>query len=492
MTKRPPTLIAAAISCALAFAASAQASAHYPYTLIDPGTFGGPNSGFDGPGVPIASNGTLVGSADTNTLDSDYPNCPPPGGCSDPYIQHAFAWSNGRLTDLGALPGQNDSAIFELNSHGVGVGTSQNGLDDPNTGTAAQDAVIFTHGRVINIGTLPGGSESFAQDINDQGQVAGDSSNGTPDPYSLFGWGTETRGFVWQNGVMRDLGTLGGPDALQYNLNARGQIAGESYTNDTPNADSGGSPTLDPFLWQNGHMIDLGTLGGDYGNSSWLNDHGDVAGFSYLAGDNTAHPFLWNGRRMIDLGTLGGENGFGNWVSDSGDLVGFAQTADGSYNAFLWHTGKIVELPAVDGTPQSGANSVNDEGRVVGNTNDATGNQLAAVLWSNGVGYDLNTLIAPSSLHLYSAQYINDKENILGQAQLPNGDQHIVLLVRNPLVPLPNASTVSAPLADALNAAGPLASGGMADASPTAEFAVTVARYGIKAGIHQLMRDLGH
>jgi probable HAF family extracellular repeat protein len=350
MSRRLLSLIAAVILSSMAFAASAQASARYPYTLVDPGTFGGPNSFFDGPGVPIASNGTLVGAADTTTLDSDYPNCAPPAPCSDPYIQHAFAWSNGRLTDLGALPGQNISDIYELNSDGVGVGSSENGLDDPNTGTAAQIAVTFQHGRVINLGTLPGGHESFAQDINDQGQVAGNSSNGTQDPYSMFGWGTETRAFVWRNGAMHDLGTLGGPDALQYNLNARGQIAGESYTNDTPNADSGGVPTTDPFLWQNGHMTDLGTLGGDYGNTNWLNDRGEVVGFSNLAGDDAFHPFLWNGGRMIDLGTLGGSSGAAFWVSNSGDVVGVAQTADGSWDGSCgttarWSTSRPSTAP---------------------------------------------------------------------------------------------------------------------------------------------------
>jgi probable HAF family extracellular repeat protein len=480
MTRRPPTLIAAAILASMALAASAHAGAPYPYTLIDPGTFGGPNSGFDGPGVPISSNGTLVGTADTTTLDSDYPNCPPPpGGCSDPYIQHAFGWSNGRLIDLGALPGQNDSAIYELNSDGVGVGSSENGLDDPNTGTAAQTAVIFNRGRVINLGMLPGGHESFAQDINDQGQIAGNSSNGTPDPYSMFGWGTETRSFIWQNGKMTDLGTLGGPDAVQNNLNERGQIAGWSYTNDTPNTDSGGYPTTDPFLWQNGHMTDLGTLGGDYGNTNWMNDRGDVVGFSYLAGDQTFHPFLSNGGRMIDLGTLGGSSGAAFWVSNSGDVVGVAQTSDGSWDGFLWHDGKMVDLPPVDGAPQSNANSVNDRGEAVGNTQDANFNELAAVLWAGGHAYDLNTLVAPSAEHLTAAQYINDQGDIVSNAVLPNGNQRIVELVRRPWVPLPPAST-----------AGPAATAGVADQSPTAKFALTAGRYGIGAAIHQLMLGL--
>ena len=494
MTKRPPMLIAAAICCALAFAATAQASAHYPYTLIDPGTFGGPNSFFEGPGVPIASNGTLVGAADTTTLDSDYPDCPPPpGGCADHYIQHAFAWSNGRLTDLGALPGQNDSAIYELNSYGVGAGSSEDGLDDPNTGTAAQVAVLFTHGRVINLGTLPGGHESFAQEINDHGQVTGMSSNGTPDPYSDFAWGTETRGFVWQNGVMRDLGTLGGPDTVVADQNAHGQIVGQSYTNYTPNADSDGSPTQDPFLWQNGHMIDLGTLGGDYGGANWLNDSGAVVGFSWLAGDNLVHPFLWDGRRMIDLGTLGGSYGSANWISDDGYITGFSYLAgDQSADGVLWHDGRMVALPPIGGASFASGNAVNDFGQAVGDTYNGSGEELDAVLWAGGHAYDLNTLVAPNTEQLVNGLYINDHGDIVANAVLPNGDQRMVMLVPNTSVPLPSTSAVAAPLTSRLNAVDQLASTDVADASPTAEFAVTAARNGIKAGIHQLMRDPGH
>ena len=43
---------------------------------------------------------------------------------------------------------------------------------------------MFKNGQVIDLGTLPGGHESFGQDINDRGQVTGFASNGTPDPFS--------------------------------------------------------------------------------------------------------------------------------------------------------------------------------------------------------------------------------------------------------------------------------------------------------------------
>ena len=91
--------------------------------------------------------------------------------------------------------------------------------------------------------------------------------------------------FVWENGHTRDLGTLGGPHALAYAINRFGQIAGESYTNDIANGTTGipkedpiTSPrslihkAIDPFVWTDGKMIDLGSLGGTIGVTVCIND----------------------------------------------------------------------------------------------------------------------------------------------------------------------------------------------------------------------------
>jgi len=344
------------------------------------------------------------------------------------------------MTDLGALPGNNSSGVFDVNGNGTGVGMSETATTDPYTGWPSDNAVMFKDGRVINLGTLPGGYESQANGINDLGQVSGWASNGTPDPYSSLGWGTQARSFIWQNGVMTDIGTLGGPDAVSATLNAVGQITGESYTNSTLNPATG-TPTLHPFLWQNGHMRDLGSLGGTVGFANSLNNAGEVVGWSTMAGDQTSHPFLWDGTKLIDLGTLGGDNATANWINDAGAITGIADLPDGTHHAFLWKNGHMSDLPPADNAPCSNANVIDDPGDVVGNITDCQGTELAAVLWSGGHAYDLNTLVAPSALQLISAEYINSQGEIVGHGVLPNGDQRVVLLIRNPSVPLPAAAT---------------------------------------------------
>ena len=321
-------------------------------------------------------------------------------------------------------------------------------MTDPRTGGPAFVAVLFKDGNVISLGTLPGGALSGAQQINSQGQVAGNSATGTPDPFPdpnvfFLPGGTEQRGFAWRHGVMRDLGTLGGPDTLQYGQNNRGQIIGASYTGNTPNL-STGIPTIDPYLWQHGHMTDLGTLGGTLGVANGLNDSGVVVGQSDLPGDQTFHPYLWNGRRMIDLGTLGGDFGSANNVNDRGDVAGWAlTTGDQGLDGFLWHNGHMTDLPPIGGAAFATAESVNSQDEVVGVGYDSNGNEISAFLWTGGHGYDLNTLVAPSDFQIISADYINNRGEIFGHGVYtsgPNaGDARVFVLIRNPSVPLPAA-----------------------------------------------------
>jgi probable HAF family extracellular repeat protein len=240
---------------------------------------------------------------------------------------------------------------------------------------------------------------------------------------------------------MRDLGDLGGPDAFAISVNERSQIAGVSYTSSTPSpvaTDCGQDiPPQNPFLWEKGRMINLGTLGGICGFPaaiSGLNNQGQVVGRSDLAGDTAWHPFAWDPERhphLRDLGTLGGTFGSATGLNDAGEIVGFATTPDDvATHAFFWSNGVMKDLGTVKGDQCSVAYHINAIGQVVGTSGDGC-NEVHAFLWQHGGPMiDLNDLVpSGSGLVLTAGEFINDRGEIGGSGVLPNGDHHAILLI---------------------------------------------------------------
>jgi probable HAF family extracellular repeat protein len=401
---------------------------YYRYKLVDIG-LGGPQSAVFEFAHTLTDRGAVVGMAETSTPDPNYPNFSPFVGFGNPdhFIQHGFLWRDGVVTDLGALT--NSSQVAAINASGVAVGVSENGVIDPLNRLLAVHAVVWNDGHIIDLGTLEGGYESLASDTDNGGQVVGASQNAISDPFGYGG--VQTRAVLWQQGAIRDLGTLGtGNDAIAQFVNARGQVAGWSYTNSTPNPATG-IPTQDPYLWHHGTMLDLGTLGGTAGVPNALNSRGLVVGVSDVAGDLSGHPFLWNKPGpMQDLGTFGGTFGEATWVNDAGEVIGQATLpGDQVSHAFFWKDGVKTDLGTLDGDSSSVAHGLNSKRQVVGSSTNGNG-ATRGFLWENGKMFDLNTLISASSkLNLYFPTFINDRGEIDGQGQLPNGDIHAFVLI---------------------------------------------------------------
>jgi probable HAF family extracellular repeat protein len=133
---------------------------------------------------------------------------------------------------------------------------------------------------ITDLGTLPGGTASTALDINNRGQVVGQSDTASSFPAVL-----------WEDGDITNLGTLGGNDSVAWGINDRGQVVGESTT---------ASGRFHAFLWEDGQMVDLGTLapGGKFHGSraTSINNRGQVAGLSTAGTDS--HAVLWTKRGL--------------------------------------------------------------------------------------------------------------------------------------------------------------------------------------------------
>jgi len=397
-----------------------QEGKHHHYKVIDMGTFGGPASGVNETTFLFTASGDIniremIGTSTTSVPITATNN---PNACSAlGFVAHAFVWHMDIVTDLGTLSeADNCSTANAIDSNGMIVGASETDEIDPLLDVKQQHAVQWKDGRIADLGTL-GGYESIATDINNQGLVVGGATNAISDPLACSS--TQCRAALWRNGVIQDLGTLGGPEALAPLINGRDQITGAANTDYSPTGDPLCflARTTHPFLWERGRMTDLGTLGGTCALPLALNNQGQVVGFSELSGNSTTHAFLWPGvdGTMKDLGTLGGSFSNPNDINDAGEVVGYAGDDSNQAVAFLWEKGVMINLGILAGDCASTATSVNSKGQIVGYSSTACDFTAVrrGVLWEHGSMMDLNRLIpAESDIHVSLAESINDRGEI--------------------------------------------------------------------------------
>ena len=178
--------------------------------------------------------------------------------------------------------------------------------------------------------------------------------------------------------------------------------------------------------------------GGSQSYATGINASGQVVGCAFTSSGNY-YAFLYSNGTMTDLGTLGGSYSAASGINDSGQVVGAAYTSSGGPYAFLYSNGTMTDLGTLPGLPSSVASGINDSGLVVGyadNFHTSSGHYSYAFLYTNGTMEDLNTLI-PLGWTLAGATAINDSGQIVGYGTNPNGNTDAFLLT-----PVPEPSTL--------------------------------------------------
>jgi probable HAF family extracellular repeat protein len=299
--------------------------------MLDLGTLGGTNSC----GRSINSKGQVAGTSDV-------------AGDS---AQHAFLYSGGSLQDLGTLGGNSSNAVA-INANGQVTGTSDI------AGNAAKHTFLYSGGAMRDLG-MPNSAGSAPAAINASGQVVGRFESS-----SLW-----FEAFFYTGSSMLDLGTLGGQSSGATDINDAGQVVGSSWT--TP--DATGHVLNHMFLYSEGVMRDVGSLVGPQGSSygGKINASGQVIGWS----DPPSHAFIYSGGVMTDLGALG------DWASYPYDINAVGQVVGRSYvkfenypneRAFIFTGGAMYNLndlvvAGLDGAILTDAIGINDSGQIIAN-----------------------------------------------------------------------------------------------------------------------------
>ncbi|HZZ43732.1 MAG TPA: hypothetical protein VFE58_12405 [Tepidisphaeraceae bacterium] len=299
-------------------------------------------------------------------------------GFLDGRPMQAFIFSKTGMTSLSTF-GESASLAYGINDSGEVTGYSS----VASTGVP-QHAFLYSNGAMIDLGSL--GNESFGQAINNNGQIAG---------YYTIADGTNYHAFLYSNGTMTDIGVLPGTaDTQAAGVNDSGEVVGESYLS--------GGYNYHAFVYVDGTMTDLGTLGGEISSASAINNAGQIVGKASLGvlatyfnshsslSIDEAHAFLYSSGTMTDLGTLGGYQSQADAINNLGQIVGESDITPGSYaeHAFLYFDGTMIDLNSLidpaTGWVLNEATGINDRGQIIGN-GMYDGQQEAFLLTPSGV-----------------------------------------------------------------------------------------------------------
>lgn len=330
------SFILSALLIVTLYARPTAASPAVRYAITDLGTLGG----YYTFATAINNAGTVVGSSQTAHQTH--------GRMPYRYIVHAFSWKEGRIRDLGTLGGD-FSGARAINDWGEIVGVSELDLPYP-AGDRHRCAFLYSHGKMRDLGTLPGNAWSVATGINAQGKIVGIVGTGYSDSMGVI----IQQAVIWSGGKIR---ALGYPPSEAYGINFYGLVVGKELTN-----------RFGPAEWAPASKFGVGLAADGCGYAHAINARGQVVGEdSGKAFGEPRQPFLSEADGIAyDLPCLPGQNGgAAKAVNNLGVAVGVSGVA------CLWKECIVTDLntliPPNSGWKLTDATGINDHGQICGN-----------------------------------------------------------------------------------------------------------------------------
>ena len=213
-------------------------------------------------------------------------------------------------------------------------------------------------------------SGTFADGINDSGQVVGSYIDGS---------GNED-GFLYSNGAWTTLDDpLGVNGTFADAINAAGQIVG-SYINS--------AGTANGFLYSHGTwttLDDPSAVNGTFANG--INNSGQIVG-SYTDGSGNENGFLYSNGTWTTLDDPLAVETTAYAINTAGQIVGSYIDNSGNTNGFLYSDGTwtTLDYPSAASTTAYG---INTSGEIVGTYTDSSGD-VYGFLYNNGVWTTIN------------------------------------------------------------------------------------------------------
>lgn len=196
-------------------------------------------------------------------------------------------------------------------------------------------------------------------------------------------------------------------------INATGTVVGSFYEN----SEEFGSRA---FLWRNGALTVLPSMGPGSTVATAINDASQVVGWFHAA-NGAKHAFLYQNGVAKDLGTWGGDAAYATAINRNGDIAG-TRVIGGVKQAAKIYRGKLEIVHNILNAASSEATSINVNGDIAGyrvlwpTAGGFTGMQAFAV-----VGTSVRRIASNAPPYPGAIASINDKRQMVGQFTIMDG-----------------------------------------------------------------------